>query len=710
MEQAGATPPPPVDRLREALASVGMSEADLGTHPKGYWYRYPDRVPYKMHFFDALHAEPLRIYEFTRVMTDCLADNIAIEKLSSSPHSLYNALFFLGIDHKIGGFRDFGANLDPDLPEKSPLLWEAKRAYEAAGSKMRQVIFSHVWAKKVDWPDPEAWISLQTTNLNPQLERIVAELLANVIDAHKWRQTAIRNANPKLLRDVFEMRSFHGHSSDAQDYPYQADDLIKTLDQESLYYAAQKTVQAAQEAARQLKQLVEKEPDKFKDLRIDFPTPIGCVSVSGTGDDRHEGDNYAVLIDLGGNDVYDGPVGATSSLDNPISVCIDLSGNDTYRCSSGQPSQGAGILGAGVLLDLAGDDTYEAANGSQGYGMFGLGMLVDYQGADKFTARHACQGSAYFGIGLLLDGAGSDSYYAWGDCQGFGGPGGVGVLGDVNGNDTYSAERLSSKAGRPDYHSKLALTTSGAQGCGSGSRADGSNGHAWAGGLGALLDLAGDDRYETANFGIGCGYWFGTGILYDGGGNDSYHAACYSIASGCHFAISAIIDESGNDRYLTDDNCEVSIGSGRDYEVSLLLDKGGDDYYQGPGRCLNFSEVRSTAMLLDLGGNDTYISADGPESLAAAHFDPGMAKPVYRENPSGRYGECFALLLDIGGQNKFLQRDFKTQQDAPSPVAGDGRRWFKPAKGSAQYGFHSFGIGVSVPDGTVNELLLEPRP
>ncbi len=223
----------------------------------------------------------------------------------------------------------------------------------------------------------------------------------------------------------------------------------------------------------------------------------------------------------------------------------------------------------------------------------------------------------------------------------------------------------------------------------------------------ALLHIKGTHTCEAANFAIGCGYWFGTGILYSGQGGNSYHAACYSIASGCHFAIASIINEGGGNRYLTDDDCEVSIGSGRDYEASLLLDKGGGNYYQGPGRCVNFAEIRSTAMLISLGGNNTFVAADGSESLAAAHYDPAMAAPKYYENPSGRYGNTFAILLDIGKGSKFLQRDFKTGKDTPSPVAGDGKCWLKPAKGTPQFGFRNFGIGVSVPDGTVSELLME---
>lgn len=709
---APTSPTAGVNRLAEALATVGLTEDDMGIRPQGYWSRYPHRVPYKMHFYDSLFAEPLRIYQFTHMMAEAVKENLAPLAYQKDAGSLYRGLFYLGIDHKIGGFRAFGANLDPDLPEKNPLLWAAKGAYDAAGQRMRTIIFSGVWpGKKVDWPDPEADIIKQTADLDPRLERIVADLLANVVEAYRWRQLALRNVDGKLLHDIFRIRGFSGHSSNSQGYLHQVDDLMKTLDEESLYYGAQKAVQATQDAARQLKALVDKEPDKFLKVNVDFPTPIGRVVVSGTGKDRHTGESYAVLIDLGGDDVYEGGIGATSSLDNPISVAIDLGGNDVYRVQNdSQLSQGAGVFGVGVLMNLEGDDVYEGGTGCQGYGCFGLGMIIDYSGEDKYSAGHAAQGAGYFGIGLCMDATGNDVYYALGDCQGFGGPGGVGVLADAAGNDTYTAEPLASKAGRPDYHSKLRLTTSSAQGCGSGVRADGSNGHAWAGGLGALVDLDGNDKYEAANFAIGCGYWLGTGILYDGGGNDSYHSACYSLASGCHFGISAVIDESGNDRYTTDDDCEVAIASGRDYQVSLLLDRQGDDYYQGPSRCVNFSEVRSTALLLDLAGNDTYLSADSDNSLAAAKFDPSYAKPTYRSNPSGAFGNGLAVLLDIGGNNKFISRNFKTNEDSPSATAGNGRTFYKPAKDTPTYGYRNFGIGTSVPDGTVHELLLKPAP
>ena len=64
------------------------------------------------------------------------------------------------------------------------------------------------------------------------------------------------------------------------------------------------------------------------------------------------------------------------------------------------------------------------------------------------------------------------------------------------------------------------VPNSNAQGAGMGRRGDISDGHAWAGGLGALIDLSGNDEYVSGNWAAGVGYWFGTGVLYDGEGRE----------------------------------------------------------------------------------------------------------------------------------------------------------------------------------------------
>ncbi|MBI2193167.1 MAG: hypothetical protein HYU36_14400 [Planctomycetes bacterium] len=699
----------PSDRLAEALKSVGLDKADLGFRPKGYWSRFPDpqRMPYKMHFFDSLYAEPLRVYDFTLVLAQAVRDCLSVERLEKEPDSLFKLCFFLGIEHKVGGFRGYSANLDPVPAGDAPLLSAVRRAYEVTGSQMRTVVFG----KKADWPDPEADLKKQMEGVDTEMEKLLASLLLNVVDAYAWRKIALRNAHPERLRAVFAMRDFHGHSTDGQSYPFQVDDAARDLDEQSLYYAAQKTVQAAQDAAGGLKALVLKNPDKYKKLSINVLTPLGRIVAAGTGNETHSSGDCAVLVDLGGDDTFIGATGATSSLDVPISIAIDLSGNDVYRCDDErQISQGAAIFGAGVLIDLAGNDTYQAKRGAQGYGLFGLGMLVDYQGDDQYILEYSGQGAGYFGIGLNLDGEGSDTYSLYGDGQGFGGPGGVGVLANQTGNDTYTAEPLAEKAGRPDYHSQMKIAVSQAQGCGAGSRADGSHGHAWAGGLGVLIDIQGNDRYESGNWSIGTGYWFGTGILYDGSGDDMYRSVYFTQASGAHFSIGVIIDEGGKDQHILYETGGAGIAFGWDFTVALLIDKGGDDLYAARMISIGCAQIRSNALLIDLGGNDTYGLPPGAEGMGSATFLDSYAKPSYSYGPYSLYGNSIGLLLDVGGKDQYLEEDFTTAAKKPSALAADNKIWFKPPKESPNFGYRSFGIGLDVETGTVPDFfLLENR-
>ena len=691
------------DRLAEALGAVGFKKSDLGFRPKGYWSRFPDpqQVPHKLHFFDSLYAEPLRTYDFTCAMAQAVTNLLSATQFEQRKDSLLRLTYFLGIQHKVSGFRGYSANLDPQPAKEAPLLSAIAEAYEAAGEHMRTVVFG----KKATWPDPEGEIGKQLEGLDPELEKILASLVLNVVDSYRWRKLALRNVKTDDLLAVFRMRDFHGHSTDGQSYPYQVDDVARALDEQSLYYAAQKTVQAAHDAARDLQALVAKGGAGLQSLRLDVRTPIGRIVVRGTGQDTHAAGDYAILIDLGGDDSYAGCIGATPSLSVPIAIAIDVSGNDTYRCEDERLiTQGAAIFGAGVLIDLAGNDTYTARRGAQGYGLFGLGLIADQQGNDEYTLEYSGQGAAYFGIGLHLDATGDDRFSLFGDGQGFGGPGGVGVLANGTGHDTYLAEPLAEKAGRPDYHSKMKIAVSQAQGCGAGSRADGSHGHAWAGGLGTLIDIEGNDTYESGNWSIGTGYWFGTGLLYDGSGDDLYRSVYFTQASGAHFCIGAIIDEGGNDRHILYETGGAGIAFGWDFAVALLFDKGGDDLYQARRISIGCAQIRSNALLVDIGGDDTYALPPGAEGLGAATFRESYAKPSYQYGPYSLYGNSVGILLDIGGQDRYLDRDLPADKEVPNARAADNTMWFRPAKEDQTYGFRSHGIGFDVGSGTVPDF------
>jgi hypothetical protein len=184
-----------------------------------------------------------------------------------------------------------------------------------------------------------------------------------------------------------------------------------------------------------------------------------------------------------------------------------------------------------------------------------------------------------------------------------------------------------------------------------GRRGDGADGHSWAGGLGALLDGEGDDRYLAGNWSLGTGYWFGIGVLHDGAGDDVYRGVTWSQGTGAHFCIGVMVDEGGRDEHLAEENSRLSLGWGHDFTVGILVDIGGDDLYSVDGSGLGGSINRSVAMLIDVGGDDTYRTQE-------------ITRPGYAENSESfrsrpGVGTYFAdttslgLFLDVGGHDTY---------------------------------------------------------
>lgn len=255
-------------------------------------------------------------------------------------------------------------------------------------------------------------------------------------------------------------------------------------------------------------------------LSFNWDTPLGRVVFHGSRNDTLPGTvPYLLVIDLGGNDFYAGG-GTTFSSRNPVSILIDHRGNDVYRSEAkDRPSWGGAIMGYAFLIDEQGDDSYSGVNASEGAGLFGVGALLDLGGNDRYTAYTMSQGSGSFGIGVLADNQGDDSYESFTTSQGFGYTLGMGLLVDKQGNDQYLANdtKIDFPASQTKEHN-----ASLSQGVGFGRRADFSDGHSLAGGIGMLLDAAGNDTYSAGLFAQGCAYWYGIGLLVDGSGDDQY--------------------------------------------------------------------------------------------------------------------------------------------------------------------------------------------
>ncbi|MFO0619201.1 MAG: hypothetical protein U0414_41815 [Polyangiaceae bacterium] len=439
---------------------------------------------------------------------------------------------------------------------------------------------------------------------------------------------------------------------------------------------------------------------------LEIQTPLGAISVHGAGADTYEkggpSDKAALLFDLGGDDTYRLPAGASNDK-LPVSVAIDVRGKDTYgyeevpvaldagllpsdgagRYASAKPPtedygpitlsktprQGSGNAGIGLLFDLGAEgDVYRSLALSQGFGSMGVGVLYDEGGDDDYAAEAASQGAAVYGIGALVDRSGADRYASFALSQGFGGGEGAGALVDRAGDDTYVCDPGNPSAGgHPLYFSPQLPglgNSSMSQGAAQGRRPTSATDTAFmAGGVGILRDGAGLDRYTASVFAQGAGYWQGLGMLLDGGdGADTYDGYWYVQGAAAHFALSLFEDAGGDDVYdakLT--AAATSIGVGHDFSASLHLDLGGRDEYHAPGLSLGSGNIDGIGCFVNVGGDDHY-SAAGDPTLGAGNYSAEAPFGEPRQD-----APTIGIFVDAGGSDTY------TVSGADRPL--DGSTW-----------------------------------
>jgi len=361
-------------------------------------------------------------------------------------------------------------------------------------------------------------------------------------------------------------------------------------------------------------------------------TPHGWVVIGGKGANTYElSMPVALLIDLGGADVYRGKVASSYDFDRANQVVIDLAGDDRYE--GDRFSVACGRTGVGMLVDLAGNDHYQLASRCGGTGFGGIGVLCDSDGDDTYVGSKFTQGVAIAGMGLLLDRGGNDTHTSFGYSIGLGGPAAVGAVIDTAGNDSYQCGKkypsnYNKSAVNPD-DPKFQYTAMG-MGMGLGrrilSRKRDDHKYALAGGLGMVLDATGDDRYESSNFSQGCGYYFGVGLKMDLAGRDTYVTARYGLAAGAHYGMGLFVEYQGQDTYRTT-GPRYNGGCAWDFSAFLFVEAGaeGDTYEwqatDGPA----FAEIGSWAAFAELGGDDVYRLTKGlgctAETAMSVFFD-----------------------------------------------------------------------------------------
>jgi HEAT repeat protein len=118
-----------------------------------------------------------------------------------------------------------------------------------------------------------------------------------------------------------------------------------------------------------------------------------------------------------------------------------------------------------------------------------------------------------------------------------------------------------------------------------------------------LVDLSGNDLYESGDSAGVAGIVFGTSILMDLQGDDTYRTTSISLGAGI-CGMGMLYDRAGDDCYISD---TFSQGAGF-LGLGILKDGAGNDTYSASTQSQAFGYVMGSGLLYDAGGNDTYYT------------------------------------------------------------------------------------------------------
>lgn len=412
--------------------------------------------------------------------------------------------------------------------------------------------------------------------------------------------------------------------------------LLARVDLSFIRFAGQHLAQEIQEELPRLREAA-KTVGLMAVLKVNVSGVI--TELSGTGDDVHSGTDAVLCIDLGGNDRYTGRYGAGVGYSGAL---VDLGGDDIYECPD--LSIGAGVLGVGIAFELGGDDRFRGKSICFGSGIAGVGAMLKDGGEDDYRSVSLAQGFGFHGIGLLLDTKGDDHYRIGLLGQGAGKSGGMGWMVDKAGGDTYRS------GGLAQSHYLDGFFVSMTQGV-----ADG------PGAIGLVTNLGGDDDYLADVQSQGFGRKEGIGALMDSEGRDTYAAGHESQASGNSRGAGFLLDAKGDDIY------SLRLGNGHgfasNYGLGVLYEQSGSDIYAGQDSRPGSSVSNGTALFIDSDGDDRYQGPPGLGSLARGggsmavfvdlagsdHYADGLA------NSHARSESAWGAALDVPGQGKRVE-------------------------------------------------------
>ena len=118
-----------------------------------------------------------------------------------------------------------------------------------------------------------------------------------------------------------------------------------------------------------------------------------------------------------------------------------------------------------------------------------------------------------------------------------------------------------------------------------------------------ILDFSGDDTYIGEDYVFG-GTLFGASTLIDLEGDDNYTARNFALGAG-YFGVGVLHDRNGSDKY----SGGTAVQGAGLFGIGLISEGSGNDLYYAHTSSQGFGYTRGFGTILELGGNDQYISA-----------------------------------------------------------------------------------------------------
>lgn len=235
-------------------------------------------------------------------------------------------------------------------------------------------------------------------------------------------------------------------------------------------------------------------------------------------------------------------------------------------------------------------------------------------------------------------------------------------------------------------------------------------------GLGAVVDLAGDDTYRVRAFGQGLGLAGGTGLLWDRDGNDRYLAAGlpdpFARGAGLSFAQGAA----------------VGVRTGQGGGIGILRDDAGNDAYEGELYAQGAGYYYALGLLWDRAGDDHYRAARYAQG-AGVHQAVGVLRDEAGDDAyelSVGVGQGMGLdlavgaLIDASGDDRYraptLAQGAATSNGVGILSDSAGRNEWQldapPGRGAAEWsrGLPSVGLVLADAPSLSTRVAHEPEP